>query len=194
MRTRRNFMSAILILAALGLSIPNAGAQAQPPLPAIGANLGLTTPAFEDGSVIPARYTHSVANPVSPRLQWSNVPDRTVSFVVIVHDLDVTINKKADDALHWLAFNIPGTSRELPEAVPNIPQLADGTIQIKTLRDMVGYMGPGAPPPAYHHYTFELYALDAKLSLRPDATRADVFKAMEGHILGKGVVMGRFHR
>ena len=56
-------------------------------------------------------------------------------------------------------------------------------------------MGPGAPAAGpYHHYTFELFALDKKLDLGPDATREDVLKAINGHILGKGVLVGRFHR
>ena len=58
---------------------------------------------------------------------------------------------------------------------------------------VVGYLGPGAPAGPYHHYTFDLYALDTKLSLGPDATRDDVLKAMDGHILGKAVLIGRFH-
>ena len=73
-------------------------------------------------------------------------------------------------------------------------KLADGTIQAVNLGRKVGYMGPGAPAPPYHHYTFQLYALDTRLNLGPDATRADVMKAMDGHILGKGVIVGRFHR
>ena len=73
--------------------------------------------------------------------------------------------------------------------------LPDGTIQAKNLRGAVGYMGPGnqAINP-YHHYTFELYALDSKLTLTPDATRAEVLKAMEGHAVGKAVLQGRFKR
>jgi Raf kinase inhibitor-like YbhB/YbcL family protein len=94
-----------------------------------------------------------------------------------------------------MAFNIPGTSMGLPEGVPTNATLADGTIQAKNRRGLVGYLGPGAPAVGpYHHYTFELFALDTKLSLGPDATRADVLAAMDGHILGKGVLVGRFHK
>jgi phosphatidylethanolamine-binding protein (PEBP) family uncharacterized protein len=73
--------------------------------------------------------------------------------------------------------------------------LADGTVQAKSLRGTPGYMGPGnAAINPYHHYTWELFALDTKLSLGPDASRADVMKAMEGHIIGKAVLNGRFRR
>ena len=94
-----------------------------------------------------------------------------------------------------MIFNIPGTARDLPEGVPANATLADGTINAKNLRGAVGYMGPGAPPPGpHHHYTFELFALDTKLDLGADATRADVLKAMQGHIVQKAVLVGRFHR
>jgi Raf kinase inhibitor-like YbhB/YbcL family protein len=94
-----------------------------------------------------------------------------------------------------MAFNIPGSARELPEGMSADANLPDGTKQAKNLRGAVGYMGPGAGAAGpHHHYTFELFALDTKLDLGPDATRADVLKAMDGHILAKAVLVGRFHR
>jgi hypothetical protein len=79
--------------------------------------------------------------------------------------------------------------------VPAVAQLPDGSVQSLNQSKKVGYMGMGAAAVGpYHHYTFELYALDTKLSLGPDATQADVLNAMEGHILMKGVLVGRFHR
>ena len=112
-----------------------------------------------------------------------------------MHDPDEAWGGRIDDVLHWMAFNIPGTVRALPEGVQPAPTLPDGTIQAKSLRGAFGYMGPGAPGPApYHHYTWELFALDTKLDLTPDATRADVIKAMDGHIIAKGVLVGRFHK
>jgi Raf kinase inhibitor-like YbhB/YbcL family protein len=161
-----------------------------------GPGLTLTTTAFSDGAEIPSKYTQSDPNAVSPKLQWTNVPPNTVSFTLILHDPDAALQRKTDDVLHWMIFNIPGNAGELPEGVPNASaQLQDGTIQAKNLRGNVGYMGPGAPAVGpHHHYTFELFALDTKLDLSPDATRADVLNAMQGHILGKAVLVGRFHR
>jgi Raf kinase inhibitor-like YbhB/YbcL family protein len=162
-----------------------------PPRP----GLTLTTSAFSDGGEIPARFTQSDPNAVSPKLEWTNVPAGTVTFALILHDPDVALQKKTDDVLHWMIFNIPGTAHELTEGVPANATLPDGTVQAKNLRGGVGYMGPGAPAAGpHHHYTFELFALDTKLDLGPDATRADVLKAIDGHILGKGVLVGRFHR
>ena len=154
----------------------------------------LSSSAFADGAEIPTKYTVSDPAPISPKLQWTNVPAETVSFALIFHDPDAAPTKKVDDYLHWVVFNIPGAARELPEALPAGAQLPDGTVQAKN-RGRNGYIGPGAPAtdPA-HHYTFELYALDTKLDLGPDASRADVLKAMDGHILQRAVLIGRFHR
>jgi Raf kinase inhibitor-like YbhB/YbcL family protein len=169
----------------------------QPAAPKAPARPGLTlsTTAFEDGGIIPNRFTQSDANPVSPKLEWSNVPAGVVSFVLIMHDPDTAPNRKAEDILHWMAFNIPGTATGLPEGVSGTASLPDGTVQAKSFRGAVGYMGPGAGAAGpYHHYTIELYALDTKLDLGPDATRADVLKALDGHVTAKAAITGRFHR
>ena len=179
----------ILCILAAGLAI--AQQKGGPPRP----GLTLTTTAFADGGEIPNKYTQADPSPVSPKLEWTNVPANTVSFALILHDPDVALMKKTDDVLHWMIFNIPGTATGLPGGVPANAKLEDGTINAKNLRGAVGYMGPGAPPAGpHHHYTFELFALDTKLDLGQDATRADVLAAINGHILGKGVLVGRFHR
>lgn len=160
-----------------------------------GPGLTLTTAAFEDGGIIPNKYTQQDPKPVSPKLTWSNVPAGTVSFALILHDPDTAPMRSSEDILHWMIFNIPAETRELPEGMSDAATLPDGSIQAKSRRGTPGYMGPGAGAAGpYHHYTFELYALDTKLSLTPDTTRAEVIKAMDGHVLGKGVVFGRFHR
>ncbi len=157
--------------------------------------MNLTTPAFGDGDEIPTKYTQSSPNPVSPKLQWTNVPPNTAAFVLIMHDPDVALQRSLNDMLHWIVVNIPGDARELPEGVPAEPKLPDGAVQGKNGGGVIGYRGPGAPAAGpHHHYTWELFALDAKLDVPGDATRADVLKAMEGHILGKAVLVGRFHR
>ena len=107
----------------------------------------------------------------------------------------VALQKRTDDVTHWMVFNIPATAREMPQAVPADAKLPDGSIQIKNAGGRAGFAGPGARAPGpYHHYTFELFALDTKLDLGPDATRAQVFEAMQGHLLDRGILVGRFHR
>jgi Raf kinase inhibitor-like YbhB/YbcL family protein len=130
---------------------------------------------------------------MSPALTWTGTPAGTQSFVLIMHDLDVQVGKGTDDNLHWLAFNIPGTATSLPQNVPTTATLPDGTIQPRN-RTAYGFQGPGAPAPIYHHYVFEIWALDSKLALTETASRADVLKAMDGHVLDKGMLVARFHR
>jgi len=159
-----------------------------------GPGMALSSPDFQDGGIIPDKFTQADPMPVSPRLEWTNVPDNTQSFVLIMHDPDNALNGGTDDVLHWIMFNIPGTARSLAGGLALDAQLPDGTIQAKGIRN-VGYMGPGnAAINPYHHYTLELYALNAKLTLGPDATRADIMKAMDTHTAGKAVLVGRFKR
>ena len=185
----------ILIIAAIcTLGSASAQQQAQPKGPP-RPGLTLSSPGFEDGGVIPNKFTQADASPVSPKLEWTNVPAGVVTFALIMHDPDTAPQKKSEDILHWMAFNIPASATSLPEGVPATATLPDGTVQAKNFRGAVGFLGPGAPAPSpYHHYTFELFALDTKLDLGPDATRAEVMKAMDGHVLAKAALEGRFHR
>jgi Raf kinase inhibitor-like YbhB/YbcL family protein len=156
----------------------------------------LTSTAFADGGEIPAKFTQESPSPVSPSLEWAHAPANTVNFVLIMHDLDAVDDHKTEDHLHWMLLNIPPSVHGLPEGVPvTSERLADGTIQAKNVGGVTGYRGPGAGAAGpLHHYTLELFALDTKLDLGPNATRTEVLNAIEGHILAKGVLAGRFHR
>src|SRR5215475_9501098 len=157
----------------------------------------MTTTAWEDGGVIPDKYTQKGGQMgPSPELKWSQVPMGTQSFVLLMHDPEPALNRSSKmDVTHWLVWNIPATSTGLPEGV-KVGDQPDGTKQ-QSLRS-AGYMGPGAPPGPYHHYTFELYALDTKLDVAPSQnagdTRNAVFAAMDGHVLSKAILVARFHR
>jgi len=164
----------------------------------------MTTTAFEDGSVIPDKYTQQVQAAVSPELKWSQVPPGTQSFVLLLHDPEPILNKSSKmDITHWLVWNIPATSTGLAEGALKNGQQPDGTRQLSLRSD--AYMGPGAAASGpYHHYTFELYALDTKIDVpQPQGainnqvaadTRNAVIDAMDGHVIGKAVLVGRFHR
>ena len=156
----------------------------------------LTGP-WPDGGAIPRGFSQAVRDQ-SPALSWSNVPDGVTSFTLIVHDLDAAIGNGTDDLLHWMVWNIPASATSLPAAVPQGPTLPDGSRQIGASGPY--YRGPAAPAsgPA-HHYVFELYALDAAVSVAavgesPAATRAAVMAAMGGHIRGKAVYTGLYKR
>jgi Raf kinase inhibitor-like YbhB/YbcL family protein len=157
----------------------------------------LTSSAFADGAGIPLEHSQAGAEK-SPPLSWNGVPDSTVSFVLIMHDVDVVAGNGADDLLHWMVWNVPGSARSLSAGLPQGSQLADGTRQISVSGPY--YRGPGAPSSGpNHHYLFELYALDTMLDVpavgaAPAATRAAVLAAMVGHVRGKGVLVGVYRR
>lgn len=157
----------------------------------------LTSGAFTDGGMIPARYAQT-GRDVSPTLRWSGAPDSTRSFVLLVHDADAAIGDGTDDLLHWMVWNIPGNATSLPEGVPQGAQATNGMRQISGTGPY--YRGPAAPAtgPA-HHYVFELYALDAMVNVAPTGmspplTRREVMTAMASHIRGKGVLVGLYKR
>jgi Raf kinase inhibitor-like YbhB/YbcL family protein len=164
-----------------------------------GPPLLMTSTAWEDGGVIPDKFTQKGGQMgPSPELKWSQVPMGTQSFVLLLHDPEPVLAKGSKmDITHWLVWNIPGTSTGLPEGFPQGEQ-PDGTRQV-SLRGN-GFMGPGAPAGPYHHYTFELYALDTKLDVpmgtpqQAADTRTAVVNAMDGHVLGKAVLVARFHQ
>jgi Raf kinase inhibitor-like YbhB/YbcL family protein len=163
-----------------------------PPAPA----MTLKTTAFPDGGQIPVKYTQA-GEQVSPQLTWTNAPPNTASFVLHMHDPEVARNRTTEDQVHWLVWNIPATVTQLPEGVPQGAELKDGSRQISASGPV--YRGPGAPASGpMHHYTFEIYALDIKLDVPAAAdafeTRTNVMKAMQGHVIGKAVYMGLFHR
>ena len=190
MRITRIFIFCIILLSTgIGSAAAQVPARPANPPPPPRAGLTLTSTAFADCAVVPTKYTGVDPNPVSPQMAWTNVLPNTVTFSLILHDPDSN-----RDVLHWMIFNIPATVRELPEGLPATAQLANGATQGKNQGDTIGYRALGGGTGPYHHYIFELYALDTKLALGPDATRTEVLKAMEGHILEKSVLVGRFRR
>ena len=176
-----------LIVAVLIFTSFESAAQIQPsptmtpPLSRPG--LALTTAAFDDGGIIPIKYTMAAgADAVSLRLRWTNVPDGTVTFALILRDPDTSVSQTINEIVHWMIFNIPGRTRELPEGIAGLAQLPDGSVQALNQAKKIGYMGMAANVAGpYHHYTFELFALDTKLKLGPDATQADLLKGMNGY-------------
>jgi Raf kinase inhibitor-like YbhB/YbcL family protein len=188
-------MAVCAIAAAGQTSGAQGGAQAAPAAPAPPA-MTMSTTAFADGAEIPAKYTQA-GNQTSPAFTWTNIPAGTVTILLHMHDLEVSRNHTMDDQLHWLVWNIPASATGLAEGVPMGAQLQNGAYQLSASGAV--YRGPGAPANGpRHHYTFELIALDTKIDVQPgtDAfeTRTLVMKAIQGHILGKAVYMGLFHR
>jgi len=168
---------------------PTPGGTANRPPPMAFSNTG-----FEDGGILPSQFSGLSANPVSPPLSWLNPPAGTRSYVLQVRDMEPLRDRNFVDVIHWFAFNIPGSASSLAQGVPTAATLPDGTVQLPNFSGKPGFIAPGAPPGAYHHYIVELFALDTALPLAPTSSRDQVLAAMSGHILGKAVTTFRFHR
>jgi Raf kinase inhibitor-like YbhB/YbcL family protein len=170
-----------LVLMAV-LAMPVIGfAQAQSP--SGSASLKVTSSAFSDGGKIPKKYTCDGSN-VNPPLRIENLPNTVKSLALIVDDPDAP----GRTWTHWLVWNIDPKTTEIGEN--SVPQNAvQGTSDFGNAR----YGGP-CPPSGAHRYYFRAYALDAALSLPSSATKSAVEKAMAGHIIAKGSLMGTYSR
>lgn len=154
----------------------------------------LTSPAFENGGNIPAKYTCDGSHGLSPTLAWSGVPEGTKSFVLIVDDPDIPQVVKDARSIkafdHWTLFNIPPETREIPEGG------TAGTPGTNTAGS-ADYTGPCPPPehePSEHRYFFKLYALNSLLSLSAGATKEEVLSALAPHIIEETELVGRYSR
>ncbi len=153
------------------------------------------------GKPIAGKFTCAAgADAVSPALQWMQAPRGTESFALIVHDMEPRPRKGVDDILHWMVWNMPPTANQLPENVSSASaDLPDGSHQTNGFAGQNGNFGyrPPCPPqdvPVAHHYAFEIFALDQKLDLPAAASRADLLKAMDGHIAGHAALVAPFNR
>ncbi len=148
-------------------------------------NMQVTSNAFADGAVIPIRFTSHGDN-VQPDFTITGAPDTTVSYAIIMHDIEVALGGNTGDVTHWVAFNIP--SANIAEG-----SLPEGSVNGNNIRNMPGYMGSGAPlRDRFHHYVFEFYALSANLELAEGASRDDVMAAMQGKVTAKAAYVGKY--
>lgn len=147
----------------------------------------LTSSAFKHEGDIPSEYTCDGSN-INPPFEITHVPTGTQSLVFIMDDPDVPKHLREDGMFdHWVIFNIPPTITviEKGKQPPGTPGIGTG--------QSLKYYGP-CPPDGKHRYFFKLYALDTLLSLQEKATKKQIEKAMEGHILGKTELMGVYKR
>jgi len=183
----RIFASALAMLLALSCFL-TACTKESPPTQ-ISITLELTSTAFAAGTSIPVKYTCDGEN-ISPPLAWGEPPPQTRSLALIVDDPDAPIGVFT----HWVIFNIPPHIRSLAEALPAQERLENGAVQGKNGFGKLGYAGPCPPRGSPHHYRFTIYALDAVLDLKPGASKKDLLKAMEEHILAQGQLIGIYQR
>jgi Raf kinase inhibitor-like YbhB/YbcL family protein len=152
------------------------------------ALIKIISTAFQEGGMIPREYTCDGAN-VSPPLAWDFASGKTKSFALIADDPDAP----GKTWVHWVVFNLPASARALPENIPAQDVIPSGGRQGTTDFRKVGYGGP-CPPTGAHRYYFKLYALDTELALDSSATKDQLLKAMEGHSLAEGQLMGKYQR
>ena len=148
-------------------------------------NMQVTSNAFEDGGIIPIKYTSHGDN-VQPNFSITGSPETTVGFAIVFHDIEVAIGGSTGDVTHWLAWNIH--SRDIPEG-----SLPAGSVQGNNIRGQASYMGSGAPlRDRFHHYVFEFYELNEDLDLAEGASRDELMAAMEGKVVAKAAYVGRY--
>jgi Raf kinase inhibitor-like YbhB/YbcL family protein len=186
-RHSRTRATVLLLISFLFTACSNPSTPSQPTQEA-SMTLTLSSPAFAAGKSIPDKYSCKGTN-VSPALAWSGAPSNTASYAIIMEDPDAP----SGTFVHWVIYNIPTISNGLAEAVTQTPTFDDGAAQGKNGGNRQYYEGP-CPPSGTHRYFFKLYALDSRLELPPGATAAQLTKAMQGHILAQGELMGTFSK
>ena len=149
----------------------------------------ISTSAFKPGGSIPPEFTAD-GRDVSPALSWENPPAGTQSLALVCDDPDAPVGTW----VHWVLWNIPASARALPQGVPAVKVLADGSAQGKNDFGRIGYGGPSPPRGKPHRYFFRLYALGQKLTLAAGASRKQLDAAMAGRILGAAELIGTYGR
>jgi len=185
---RQVLLTAILLLAAL-TACGGTREPAARPKEETAARLALTSAAFQEGGDIPGRHTCDGLD-LSPPLSWSAPPDGIQSLALICDDPDAPVGTW----VHWLLYDLPPDTTALAEGIPAGEEPAGGGRQGRNSWGNVGYGGPCPPPGPAHRYFFTLYALDARLDLSAGATQKELLKAMDGHILAEGQLMGRYQK
>jgi Raf kinase inhibitor-like YbhB/YbcL family protein len=162
-----------------------------------GATIRVSSPAFADGGTIPKVHTCD-GDETSPPLAWSDIPRAARALVLICEDPDAP----GGTFTHWVLFNLPPALEGLAAGLPPKDQVdlpaASGESPVRALQGTNDFGSPGyggpCPPGGTHRYVFLLYALDARLESPPGTTRTELLRAMKGHILAEGRLMGRYAR
>lgn len=189
-RYRKGHVAILLIVMSLISVLIIGCAPRQQPIKDGEIALSMSSRAFQEGQGIPDKYTCQ-GRDISPPLAWSEPPAGTRSFTLIMDDPDAP----GGVFTHWVIFNIPPDSRELPEAVPIQDQLSSGALQGNSDFGKIGYVGPCPwPPGSLHRYQFILYAIDQTLDLNAGATKQEVLDAMQGNILAQAQLTGTYQR
>lgn len=180
-------LSGALVAAALGLLLisPVVLSEGENSM----AEISISTPAFQNGAVIPLTYSCDGENR-SPALQWSGLPEGTQSLALIMDDPDAPIGTFT----HWVIYNLPPNLSAIPEGLAKTSSVEGTGMQGLNSYGKTGYDGPCPPRGSNHRYFFKIYALDLAPNLPAGLDSAGLQKAMQDHILAKGQWMGTYKR
>ncbi len=146
----------------------------------------IKSPEIKNNDFIPVKYTCAGAN-ISPQLKWTCDNEKVKSFVILLEDLD----DKNGTPIHWILFNIPSFIMQLQEDITTVRNVPDEVCIGTNDFGKIGYTGP-CNQSGVHHFAFKIFALDRGLPLVPGSTKNEILKAMEGHIVGKGKLVGKY--
>ena len=176
----------------------------------IDMSIEVSSTKFNETRRIPRTYTCE-RDDISPPFDWSGIPAGTVSIAVLV-DSDQLVREEVPDLfwVHWVLWNIPPDATGLPENVPKtaaVPSIGPNAGQGTNDEQNIGWSGPckaglgigwtagnlrQQQSTAVGTYYFRVYALDTEIQLGSDATKNDLLRAIDGHVLAGGVVTGEF--
>jgi Raf kinase inhibitor-like YbhB/YbcL family protein len=149
----------------------------------------LRSRSFQDGGMIPKRHTCDGPE-LSPPLEWSEVPEGTNSFALLMEDEDAP----SGTWVHWIVYDLPAETRSLPEGITSTETLPRGGAQGKNDFGRIGYGGPCPSPGRPHRYLFRLYALDGRVNLPPGASKEQLLRAIAGRIKAEARLVGKYSR
>ncbi len=152
-------------------------------------NFTIASSSFSDGAAIPRKFTCDGEN-VSPELSWTSIPAGAKSLALITEDPDAP----AGTWTHWVLFDLPADTRQLPEGVAASAELPNGAKQGRNDFGKMGYGGPCPPPGKAHRYFFKLYALSSHPEIQAGASKQELLHAMEGYILAQTEMVGTYQR
>ena len=148
----------------------------------------VVTSSFADGEAIPGKHS-CYGLDLSPPVSWTGLPEGTKSIAV------VSVEPDAPDAknwIHWLMYDIPPTTSEIPEAIRSTEAARVGGKHGKNDFRRLGWGGPCPPRGTDHFYFLKVYALDTEIDLEEGATKGEIVSAMTGHLIGVGQLMGTY--
>lgn len=159
------------------------------PAPAQNGVLGIASPGFKDGDKLPRTITCDGGDH-SPALSISGVPAHAKSLAVLMTEQ----NPAKDNPTLWMAYNFPPSPPAIPENQPKTRALKHEAMQLPASNGKMGYSGPCLPPGPTRRYVIEVFALDTLLTLPDQADRRAFLSAVEGHILARGRLTGRYKK